>query len=366
MFHGSFFEGKNIMPKNRDSRVIQRSGRWFADFYDADGLRRRFAVDVPASATRRQADDAVTIWLAREHERQARHPWAESFDLVIARLAPLRHPETIAKYRDAVAHWRRYAGEKRLKYLDEIQPGHITELFADLALDHAPMGVNSLRSSLRTLFNTLHDWGYLPPGYSSRTWFRASRQRNELRERLYSQIELRALFDDPLYGDCYYLLYLTGARVGEIVALHASHIGEKTITYPHTKRGTTRTAPLSAETREFLESLPAARPGIAEGFILWRESWGDPADGADRRRARFALNWRLRRIIANHGWPAGRLHDIRATTATHLAPHVPQLILQKIMGWTNPVTAQRYYRQRPEDVEVPRLPAAKRRTGTGE
>jgi integrase len=354
------------MPKSRDSRVIRRRGRWYADFYDAWGVRRRFALDVPASATRRQADDAVAVWLAREHERLTRRPWRESFDLVIERLTPLRHPDTIAKYRDAIAHFARLATERRLVWLDEVSPAFITELCAGLAVDHAPMGVNSIRSSLRTLFNALHDWGYLPPGYSSRTWFRGSRQRNQLRERLYSAIELRALFDDPLFGDCYYLLYTTGARVGELVALHESNIGEKTITYPHTKRDKTRTAPLSAETKEFVESLPKRRVGIAEGFIVWRENWGSPDNAADRRRGRFALNWRLRTILAARKFPPGRLHDIRATTATHLAPHVPQLILQQIMGWTNPVTAQRYYRQRPEDVEVPRLPAAKRRTGTGE
>jgi integrase len=346
------------MPRSRDSRVIRRRGRWYADFYDAWGVRRRFALDVPASATRRQADDAVAVWLAREHERLTRRPWRQAFDALIARLTPRKHPATIRKYEQAIAHFARHAEARRIRYLDELTPGFIAEVIADLARDHAPMGVNSLRSSLRAILNQLDKWDLMPAGYSSRQWFDGTRMPDERRERLYSDLELRALFADPTYGDVFLLLYLTGARVGELVSLHTSHVGERAVDYPWSKRSRTgRRAPLSAEARELM-LRPPADVGILPGYVVWRERWGSPDDERRRTCAIVALHKRLNQVLSTAGYPPGRVHDIRATTATHLAPRVSMLVLQQIMGWTTPAVAARYYRQRPEDVTIPALPVS--------
>ena len=341
---------------SRNLPFIIRNGTWYAD-YQHRGERIRYTLGLPASAPERRVWEKFERLEAERLESKTRRPIVPALARFLEAKRANRNPKTAERYDCVIGKFDIYLGEQRLQYLDQLSPQLFNDYAARLrAAGQQPAGVNTELTHLRACLNTLNSWGLMPASYNSRHWFTSAYFRDiPKRQRIYSAPELRALFADPQFGDLYRFLYLSGQRIGVVLQLHTSHVNRDrgVISFARGKRGQLQEIPLTPQIRAHLDTL---NPG-GNGYYFWPDSWA-PHTPARINSAESRVGTRLRRVLRAGGYPPGRVHDIRATTATHLAPLMSLPELMNFMGWTEPATALLYYRQRPEDVAVPDLPAA--------
>ena len=341
---------------SRDLPFIIRNGTWYAD-YQHRGKRIRYTLGLPASAPKRLVWQVFEQFEAERLESKTRRPIVPALARFLEAKRANRNPKTADRYDCVLGKFDIYLGEQHLQYLDQISPQTFNDYAARLrAAGQKPAGVNTELTHLRACFNLLNSWGLMPASYTSRNWFTSAYFRDlPKRQRIYSAPELRVLFADPQFGDLYKFLYLSGQRIGVVLQLHTSHVNRDrgVISFARGKRGQLQEIPLTPQIRAHLDSLDHA----ANGYYFWPDSRPLPTP-ARINSAVSGVGGNLRRILSAGKYPPGRTHDIRATTATHLAPLMSMPELMNFLGWTVPATAMLYYRQRPEDLAVPDLPAA--------
>jgi len=340
---------------SRDLPFRVRNGTWHAD-YQHRGKRIRYTLGLPAATTVRR------VWLTFERleaerlQAGVRRPIVPAIARFVEAKRANRNPKTAARYDYVLNKFTDHLREQRIQYLDQLSPQLLNDYAARLrAAGQKPAGVNSELTHIRACLNLLNSWGLMPATYTSRNWFASAYFRDiPKRQRVYSAPELRVLFADPQLGGLYKFLYLSGQRIGVVLRLHTSHINRDrgVISFARGKRGQLQEIPLTPQIRAHLDTLD---PGT-NGYFFWPDSRPLPTP-ASVDNALSDVNARLRRILRAGKYPPGRTHDIRATTATHLAPLMSMPELMNFMGWTEPATAMLYYRQRPEDLAVPDLPA---------
>jgi len=341
---------------SRDLPFIIRGGVWHVD-YQHRGERIRYTLGLPASTPARRVWETFERFEAERLQAITRHPIVPAIARFLEAKRANRNPKTAIRYEVILYKFDAYLGKHDIQYIDQLSPQLINDYSARLrAAGQQPGGVNTELTHIRTCLNLLDSWGLMPAAYNSRHWFASAYFRDlPKRQRIYSAPELRALFSDSKFGDLYRFLYLSGQRIGVVLQLHLSHINcvRGVISFARGKRGQLQEIPLTPQIRAHLDSLD---PG-GNGYYFWADSWAlpNPSRISD---AESCVSARLRRILRAEGYQPGRVHDIRATTATHLAPLMSMPELMAFMGWTEPATAMLYYRQRPEDVTVPDLPAA--------
>jgi len=341
---------------SRNLPFIIRNGTWHAD-YQHRGERIRYTLGLPASAPERRVWEKFERLEAERLESKTRRPIVPALARFLEAKRANRNPKTAERYDCVIGKFDIYLGEQRLQYLDQLSPQLFNDYAARLrAAGQQPAGVNTELTHLRACLNTLNSWGLMPASYNSRHWFTSAYFRDiPKRQRIYSAPELRALFADPQFGDLYRFLYLSGQRIGVVLQLHTSHVNRDrgVISFARGKRGQLQEIPLTPQIRAHLDTLD---PG-ANGYFFWADSRPLPTP-TRINSAVSGVGGNLRRILRAGKYPPGRVHDIRATTATHLAPLMTMPELMNFLGWTEPATALLYYRQRPEDLAVPDLPAA--------
>ena len=341
---------------SRDLPFIVRGGIWYVD-YQHRGKRIRYTLGLHASAPLRRVWETFERLEGERLQSKTRRPIVPALDRFLQAKQSNRNPKTAERYESILNKFDVYLGEQGIQYLDQLSPQTFNDYAARLRADgQKPAGVNTELTHLRACFNLLNSWGLMPATYTSRNWFTSAYFRDlPKRQRVYSAPELRALFADPRFGDLYHFLYLSGQRVGVVLQLHVSHINRDrgVISFARGKRGQLQEIPLTAQIRAHLDSLD---PGD-NGYYFWADSRPLPTP-ARIRGIRGRVSARLRSILSAGKYQPGRVHDIRATTATHLAPLMTMPELMNFLGWTQPATAMLYYRQRPEDLAVPYLPAS--------
>jgi len=341
----------------RKSPFILRAGFYWVDT-QTHGRRVRYSLGLPASTPLHMLWRAYERAEAERQESLRRSRIDDAFDQVVDAKRANRNHKTGTCYKTVLGNFQRYLARRGIVYLDQLRPEHLNAYSAQLRSDgRRRRGINSDLTHIRSALNLLDSWGYMPDTYDSKPWFASAFFRDiPKRQRIYSEMELRALFADPQFGDLYKFLYLSGQRVGVVLQLHVSHIDRKrgVISFARGKRGQLQDIPLTPQLRDHLDSLD---PGN-NGYYFWPDDRPLPTTDGRVRDYSQAARKRLRKILKDNKYPPGRVHDIRATTATHLAPHMSMLELMHYMGWTQPDTAKLYYRQRPEDLRVPDLPAA--------
>ena len=340
---------------SRDLPFIVRNGVWHAD-YQHRGERVRYTLGLPASTPARRVWETFERLEGERLQSKTRRPIVPAIARFLEAKSANRNPKTAIRYEVILYKFDAYLGKHDIQYIDQLSPQLINDYSARLrAAGQKPAGVNSELTHLRACLNLLNSWGLMPATYSSRNWFASAWFRDiPRRRRIYSAPELRALFADSQFGDLYRFLYLSGQRVGVVLRLHTSHINRDrgVISFARGKRGQLQEIPLTPQILAHLDTLD---PG-ANGYYFWPDNWA-PHSPARINSAESRVGTRLRRTLRAGGYPPGRVHDIRATTATHLAPLMTMPELMRYMGWTEPATALLYYRQRPEDLAVPDLPA---------
>lgn len=132
----------------------------------------------------------------------------------------------------------------------------------------------------------------------------------------------------PQVSDMFMLSIETGMRLGELISLRWSGVGEKYVTLHDTKNGDSRKVPLSEKARE----------------IIVRRKDIDP-------ESVFTLNQHVasqtfRRATIN----GAHFHDARSEAITRLSKKIDVMQLAKMIGHRDLKSLMFYYAEKPEDI----------------
>jgi integrase len=135
------------------------------------------------------------------------------------------------------------------------------------------------------------------------------------------------------FGTIVRLLLLTGCRRSEIGAMEWAWINDDSITVPgeHTKNGREHTLPITTQIQSILDGISATDKYLFPA----RGNTGNPFSGYGKCKNRLDSTINI---------PKWRLHDLRRTTATHMAqlgiqPHIIERILNHASGTISGVAA---------------------------
>lgn len=335
------------------ARTYRRAGKWYVDLrFDDPATRERGRKRRVLQARTKAEAEAEARALALALDDQVHRPKKRAaFSGLAKRWLEARQPTLkLSSYLD-------YESVCRVHLVPEF--GHadvrtITteriELFrARLASDKAPKTVNNILGVLRKLLDDGRRWGYLDenPAADIRklrlpdrtpTWWTPEQ----------SEAALAAAERVEPGWHLWLLLSLrTGMRFGELAALRWSDVVLEGQT-PHVlvRRAFTRgqeTTPKNHRTRRVpltpaaVGALSAAKQ-LAEGRrVLVR------ATGASGPIALQSARKALRRVVAEAGVPALRVHDLRHTFCSQLAASgVPLVLIQQWAGHRDIQTTMRY------------------------
>lgn len=224
------------------------------------------------------------------------------------------------------------------QYMDEIKKKHALELIYKHRENHKPASTNRIIILLRYIYNLAIKWkidGVKENPLHGVVLF----EENNKRERFLQGDEvqrLMAALDDSRnksLKSMVYMLLLTGARRGELLAAKWSHLDfeRKIWTVPLSKSGKVRHIPMSDLLVEFLQTL---RDEAVSEHLFINEVTGKPFTN-------FFYAWDTARKKAN--MPELRVHDLRHSFASFLVNGGRSLYeVQKILGHTQIATTQRY------------------------
>ena len=128
----------------------------------------------------------------------------------------------------------------------------------------------------------------------------------------------------------------TGARRGELLGLRWGDVDmrARTVTFRRTRKGDSRTVPMTETLRETLQTLPRTL---------------DPATFVFPQRDPKVLSRSFARLVADLKLPNLRFHDLRHDAASTLTmAGVPQRTIMMILGHRDPRMTMRYQHLSPE------------------
>jgi integrase/recombinase XerC len=136
------------------------------------------------------------------------------------------------------------------------------------------------------------------------------------------------------------LLYATGARVGELVALDVDDVDRRARTLRLLGKGAKeRVVPFGVPAARAVERWLAVRGSLATASSGAALLLGDRGGRWDQRRARDTVH----RLAAEAGVPDVAPHALRHTAATHLLAGGSDLrTVQEVLGHASLATTQRY------------------------
>ncbi|MSP59372.1 MAG: tyrosine recombinase XerC [Myxococcales bacterium] len=139
------------------------------------------------------------------------------------------------------------------------------------------------------------------------------------------------------------LLYGTGLRVGEAVALDLDDLETDTVRVQHGKGDKSRIVPLGAKARQALDAWLAVRPSLRHH----RTGLLDPSALFVTRHGRRLQTRQVRRLVDLHalgaGVPKTHPHALRHSYATHLLGSGADLrSIQELLGHSSLKTTARY------------------------
>lgn len=341
---------------------------WFVQFRVRGGKERRMVVGrcdrVPLDKARIEARKILAAAdLGRdpaEERREARevkpetNPTLEDFaDRWLEEVVARRNRPGTVKIRRLLVknHIKPHIGDRRLA---EITRKDIEDLHHAVS-EQYPVAANRAVSTLSAILATAVRWGMLDRNPA----LGVHRNAEEGRERYLTPDEIKALGvaldQSPAQdsADVVRLLLLTGARVGEVLAMRWEQLdldaGVWTKPAATTKQNKTHRVPLSspavAVLRKRLESAKKAvkRPrtsklsrGAQEGI-----PWVFPGDGKDGHMTSVRVFWAA--VCKRAKIKGARIHDLRHTFASLLVSSGESLpVIGALLGHTQAKTTSRY------------------------
>jgi integrase len=244
-----------------------------------------------------------------------------------ATLRPNTYAQAVSYLTD---HWRPFRDHP----LDSIERKHIAAQLQDLVKDRGSIAAARARGQLSALFTWAQREGLVEQNPVSNT--NSPDAGVKPRDRVLSSDELKAIWAtclDDDFSQIVRLLVLTACRRDEIGELEWSEIdfddtGMLTIPGKRIKNGRTLQLKLPAVALDILRAVPRrdgcvhlfGKPG--KGFTSW-------SNGMRLFQARMAA--------AGRSLPHWTLHDLRRSTATHMAelgvqPHIIEALLNHVSG----------------------------------
>lgn len=298
--------------------------------------------------TLEQAREKARVWLALidkgidpkiEEARQvaaARRQQSNTFAAVAAEFLD-RHASGLRKAKEA----RRIVDEEfvkrwRARPVTDIRPEEAAAAIRAIVKRGAPYQAHNALGYLRRLFNWAigtHEFG-IDASPVERLSPRDLIGKREARERILSDVELRAVWDAAElmgfpYGPLFRLLILTGQREREISDMSWSEVNfdQNLLTIPATRMKGARAheIPLAPATAALLQSLPRFTAG---DFVFTTTDGTKSVNGFSKAKAR------IDKLSGAENW---KIHDLRRTMRTHLsALPVQDMVRELIIAHTRP------------------------------
>lgn len=326
-----------------------RNGVWWADYRDRSGKRHRFSLKIPSTVSYKNA--IIILEEVRKEREMQRFELQLAIDEVLEWKRAQVDFKTVWQYESTWRNLVDFLASRSVVFTTDITPEHMAEWARVLIENFKPLTANNKLTVAGILFRAWHILGRMPAFSAARyiNPFRVKKPRK--RDRIFSATELSRLFADPDFGHIYEFLYLSIQRIDVVLQLHSSNVNldRSIISFPRGKGGKLQDIPLTVQLRDWFE-----RHG-REGYLFCVDGY-DATKYNSRRALASRIRIRLAKIIDVEGWEPARIHDFRATGASMLATMVPMPVLMQYGGWDTPSVCMRYYRTKPEDLQIPDLP----------
>ncbi len=276
---------------------------------------------------------------------------ADLIDKALAHMAKDLAPNTMKQYRGAAAKLKSILVEFAP---DQVRPKHVAAIKAELA--DTPQMCNRILSFLRSVFAFAVEWQIV----ESNPCIGIKRHKERARERYITDDEFYAIRAKarpwlvPIIDMC----YLTGQRIGDVLAIRLSDISDDGITFKQQKTGAKLLVRMTQDIHRTIETAKAtkAKSHVASLYLFAARA-GKPRD----YKTTYEY-WEAACIEA--GVTDANLHDLRAKSLTDTERQGNNA--QLLGGHTDRRTTQIYIRLRDTPTaEPPTLPNDRQKKQTG-
>lgn len=257
-------------------------------------------------------------------------------DRVLAEIAGRVKPSTLSQYRLAAARLKTILADFAP---EQVRPRHVAAIKQHFAA--TPNMANRILSFLRVVFARAVEWQEIDanPCIGVRRHAEKKRGRyitdDEFRAvRAAAPAHLAAILD---------IAYLTGQRIGDVLAIRHADISDAGIAFCQQKTGKRLVVRMSAGLRAAVERAKAGADNV-RGLTLFHTRGGRPW-------SYYTIRDQFDRACATAGVEDFHLHDLRAKALTDAKRQ--GLDPQKLGGHQSAAMTDRYIRQREIDVAEP-------------
>ncbi len=258
-------------------------------------------------------------------------------DRVLMHVAPRLKPNTVKQYQLAADRLKKILAEFSP---EQVRPKHIAAIKNHFA--ETPNMGNRVISFLRTVFNYAVEWQMV----DANPCIGIRRHPEKKRDRYITDAEYAVVkaAGSPVLGAIMDICYLTGQRIGDVLAIRYSDITADGILFTQEKTGKRLIVRMTPDLRAAIERAKKCRRSTVRGFTLFHTRGGRPY-------AYSTVRDMLRRATAKAGVDDFHLHDLRAKSLTEAKRQ--GLDPQKLAGHEDAKMTDRYIRLREIDVADP-------------
>ncbi|KAB1444157.1 tyrosine-type recombinase/integrase [Bordetella bronchiseptica] len=297
--------------------VYEKHGAYY---YVKGGKWARLAADLPTALA--------------EYARRFDNPRGGMADLVekvLTHVSPKLSPNTIQQYKIAAARIKDAFAEFAP---DQVRPKHVAALKVDMA--DTPNMANRVLSFLKTVFAYAVEWQLV----DSNPCIGIKRHNEGKRKRYITDAEYAAIYHhaNPRMQVIMDLLYLTGQRVGDVLAIKRSDLTEDGIVFEQEKTGAKLLVRWIPELRDAVVRANALNGNVLAPTLFRTRSHGKGAPSYGTTRDRW------REAVEAAGVQDANIHDIRAKSLTDAKRQGKDA--QLLAGHASPAMTDRYIRLR--------------------
>lgn len=266
---------------------------------------------------------------------------ADLIDAALKQMAKKLKPNTIKQYEAAAARLKEYLAEFQPR---EVLPRHVAALKNHM--EDTPNMANRVISFLRMVFAYALEQQLV----DSNPCTGIRRHVEKKRDRYITDGEFQAICSvaSENMRVVYEMCYLTGQRIGDVLAIRLADISEEGIAFAQQKTGARLVVRMTPDLDSLIKRIKAL-PRRVRGLTLFTaRSSGKPISYETVKDA-------FRKDCAKAGVTGATLHDLRAKSLTDTDKQGNNA--QKLGGHTDAKMTQRYLRLREIDVaEPPTMP----------
>lgn len=255
----------------------------------------------------------------------------ELVEKVLTHISPKLSKNTIHQYKIAAARIKDAFAEFAP---DQIRPKHVASLKMDMA--DTPNMANRVLSFLKTVFAQAVEWQLV----DSNLCVGIRRHAEGKRQRYITDDEYAAIYAkaNPRMQVIMDLLYLTGQRVGDVLAIKRSDMNDDGIAFDQEKTGAKLLVRCPPELRDAIARANALNGNVLGQTLFRTRSHGKSAPSYGTTRDRW------REAVEAAGVEDANIHDLRAKSLTDAKRQGKDA--QMLAGHTSPAMTDRYIRLR--------------------